>query len=182
MNTIARNDVGNAVDAAYDRYLDRLDALAKAAGIQDPSPRIVESDARTREDAAKALVEFNDIQDDLNQAFADFKLAKHGARAAEASNARHVHNAQASVDAAQFWVKQEQAYIDQINAGDFTSAGLTEPTQADLDKLEKMSANLGLEQDRLHNIQSDLTDPTTADQIRAKALTAFQEAAERPIN
>ena len=54
------------ITAAYDSYLDAIEALGNEYGIQPPSPRQVQDDPRTHADAANLWAAFNTEQDRLN--------------------------------------------------------------------------------------------------------------------
>ena len=54
------------ITAAYDSYLDKIEALGNEYAIVPPSPRQVQDDPRTHAAAAQLWAEFNAEQDRLN--------------------------------------------------------------------------------------------------------------------
>ena len=71
---MTRQELKEKVNEAYDRYLDKIDALAVEFGIVPGSVRQVDSDPRTRPDAMLDWHKFLHEQDVLNQEY----FASHG--------------------------------------------------------------------------------------------------------
>ena len=82
MTITNRRELADAVNAAYDSYLDMLDALAKQYDIIPGSPRQVQDDLRTHAQAERAEREFNTEQSRLNDEFSAYLLAEHKAKGA----------------------------------------------------------------------------------------------------
>ena len=75
-----RTELADAVNLAYDAYLDKLDVLAMKWDIVPGSPRQVQDDSRTHAEAERAWAEFNTEQSSLNDQFSAFLLAHHKAK------------------------------------------------------------------------------------------------------
>ena len=93
MTTITnRRELANAVNEAYDMYLDTLDDLAEEYKIVPGSPRqVTQDDPRTHLYAEvrgrtfgrkPAVVEFNTEQGRLNDEFSEYVQAQHKAKGA----------------------------------------------------------------------------------------------------
>ena len=66
---MTRDELKERIQSAYDAYLDKLDAIAKAAGTYPSSPREIQHDPDTRVAAALAWVKFKHEQDEFNDEF-----------------------------------------------------------------------------------------------------------------
>ena len=77
-----RRELANAVNEAYDMYLDTLDDLAEEYKIVPGSPRQVQDDPRTHAEAERASAEFNTEQSRLNDEFSEYVQAQHKAKGA----------------------------------------------------------------------------------------------------
>ena len=77
-----RRELANAVNEAYDAYLDKIDALAEEFNIEPGSPRQVQDDSRTHAEAERAEKEFNTDQNRLNDQFSAYLLAHHKVKGA----------------------------------------------------------------------------------------------------
>ena len=71
---MTRQELKEKVNDAYDRYLDKIDALAVGYGIVPGSVRQVDNDPRTRVVASEYWHKFLHEQDVLNQEY----FASHG--------------------------------------------------------------------------------------------------------
>ena len=63
---MTKDELKLKITAAYDDYLDKIEALGNDHAIMPPSPRQVQDDPRTHAAAAKLWAEFNTAQDRLN--------------------------------------------------------------------------------------------------------------------
>ena len=107
---MTKNELREQIQLAYDHYLDVLDELAHEFTIVPGSPRQLENDTRTRDDAAIALAEFNATQNRLNNEFALSVNKPYLEEEARKALAAKIHNAECQVDAAQTLVDEyEQA-------------------------------------------------------------------------
>ena len=88
------------ITAAYDAYLDKIEALGNAYDIEPPSPRKVQDDPRTHAYAAKLWAAFNAEQDRLNAEYFAPRDAAALARekAKEGGNADAAREAQAEAN------------------------------------------------------------------------------------
>ena len=77
-----RRELADAVNAAYDAYLDKLDVLAVQYDIVPGSPRQVQDDSRTHAQAERASAEFDTEQSRLNDIFSAYLLEQHKAKVA----------------------------------------------------------------------------------------------------
>ena len=82
MTITTRRKLADAVNEAYDVYLDTLEDLAEEYKIVPGSPRQVQDDPRTHAEAERASVEFNTEQGRLNDEFSAYLLAQHKAKGA----------------------------------------------------------------------------------------------------
>ena len=74
---MTRKELAEQVNLAYDRYFDAIQQIGTAAGIEPPSPRLVQDDPRTSEHAKELWADFNAEQDRLNDEFSAAIEAKH---------------------------------------------------------------------------------------------------------
>ena len=141
------------ISAAYDSYLDAIEALGNQHGIMPPSPRQVQDDPDTHADAAKLWAEFSAAQDRLNaEYFAPRDAAALRREKAEKNgNADAVREAQANanlLDAEANFDREENRILAMRAAGitvtEAEAAHIIETAQAQVDHCQE-------EVDRLKN-------------------------------
>ena len=74
---MTRKELAEQVNLAYDEYFDAIEKLGTDAGIMPPSPRLVQDDPRTAEQAKALWAHFNHEQDCLNDEYSDAIMARH---------------------------------------------------------------------------------------------------------
>ena len=134
------------ITAAYDAYLDKIEALGNENGIVPPSPRQVQDDPRTHAAAAKLWAAFNAEQDRLN---AEYFAPRDAAalrreKAKQNGTADAVRKAQANanlLDAEANFDREENRILAMRHAGitvtEVEAAHIIETAQAQVDHCQE---------------------------------------------
>ena len=134
------------ISAAYDAYLDAIEALGHQFGISPPSPRQVQDDPRTHAAAAKLWATLQHEQDDLNAEYFAPRdaaaLARKKAEQAGTADAAREAQAQANLQEAMGNMSREASRILAMRAAGITvtadeEAEIIDTAQAQVDHCQE---------------------------------------------